>query len=87
MKFTELKMLAFRKNVSNLNRVNNAKTFLILTQFVSSIMTLPHSSANVERIFNIVNLNKTKTRNAFDSSSLQGILFSKDCLKLNNSVF
>lgn len=85
MKFSELETLAFWKNVSNLKRANNARAFPILTQFVSSLMALPHSSANVERIFNIVNLNKTKTRNALDSSTLQGILFSKDYLKLNNS--
>ena len=77
MKFAKLETLAFWKNVSNLNRVNNTKAFPILTQFISSIMALLHSSANVERIFNIVNLYKTKTRNALDSSTLHGILFSK----------
>lgn len=85
MKFVELETMAFWRNVSYIKRANNAPAFPTLTKFVSSIMALPHSSANVERIFNIVNLNKTKTRNALDTSTLQGIIFAKDFLKLNKS--
>lgn len=48
-------------------------------------MTLPHSSANVERIFSQVNLNKTKIRNSLDNETIVGILYSKDYLKLNHS--
>lgn len=43
---------------------------------------MPHSSANVERVFSTVNLNKTKNRNRIENSTLEGILYTKAYLSL-----
>lgn len=39
----------------------------------------------MERIFSQVNINKTKQRNRLDKESLEGILYTKDFLKLNKT--
>lgn len=52
--------------------------FPTLTQFIKKILIIPHSAANVERIFSRVNLNKTKARK---KDSMEGIIFTKDYLK------
>ena len=41
------------------------------------LMSLPHSSACVERIFSQVNLMKTKTRNSLNTETLIGMLHAK----------
>lgn len=51
--------------------------FPTVTNFVFKIMTLPHSSANVERIFSIVSLLKTKQRNRLNTKTIEGLLHSK----------
>ena len=57
--------------------------------FIKTILTLPHLSANVERIFSPVNINKTKQRNRLDNITIGGTLYTKDYLKLNkkNKLF
>lgn len=59
--------------------------FPVLTKFIKHILDLPHSSANVERVFSQVNLNKNKYRNRLLRDSMEGILYTKDYLKLNKS--
>lgn len=43
-------------------------------------MCLPCSTANVERIFLKVNLNKIKYRNRLDNTTLEGILYTQNYL-------
>lgn len=59
-------------------------TFSTLTTFVFDTLCLPHSSANVERIFSAVNLMKTKQRNALNTETITGLLHCKQYLKDNN---
>lgn len=80
-----MSLISFWKKISEIKRVGSDYAFPILTKFVQNIMILPHSSANVERIFSQVNLNKTKVRNSLANESLVGILFTKDYLKLKKS--
>lgn len=55
------------------------KIFPVLyTKFVLDVLNLPHSSANVERIFSQVNLLKTQQRNKLASASISGILHTKN---------
>lgn len=81
----DVKLIEFWKKISELKRGGSKYAFPVLTSFVENIPILPHSSANVERIFSQVNLNKTKVRNRLENESLEGILFTKDYLKLKNS--
>lgn len=81
----DINLNTFWKNISEIKRGSSSCGFPILTKFVQKIMTLPHSSANVERIFSQVNLNKTKIRNSLKNETLEGILYAKDYLKMNSS--
>ncbi|CAH0397053.1 unnamed protein product [Chilo suppressalis] len=51
--------------------------FPLLSNFVFNILSLPHSSANVERIFTHINLLKTIQRNRLSTESITSLLHSK----------
>lgn len=55
-----------------------------LTRLVFNLLCLPHSSANVERIFSQINLNKTKIRNRLNTSTLSAIIHTKTLVSKNN---
>lgn len=73
----------FWSEIRNLQSGDGAN-FNMLTRFVSDIMCLPHSSANVERIFSTINMMKTKRRNALNAESICGLLHTKSYIKNNN---
>lgn len=75
------------KYVFNLIDGNDNPVFSKMIKLVSYILTLPHSSAPVERIFSTINLNKTKTRNKLSTESLIGILHSKNIIKNEQKSF
>lgn len=58
--------------------------FPLLPKFVLNVLCVPNSSANVERIFPQINLNKTKIRNLLKVDTRNGILYAKDLLKFQN---
>lgn len=76
----DLDMYTFWKAVKNLTNCEGSPVYPLLIKFVSYIVTLPHSSACVERLFSTINLNKTKTRNRLATNTLSGILYSKNVL-------
>lgn len=80
----DIKVLDFWKKVSEIQTRNSSLCFPTLTKLITKILVLPHSSANVERVFSQVNINKTKVRNSLKNSCLEAILYTKDYLKLNN---
>ena len=51
--------------------------FTTLTKFISKILVLPHSSANVVGLFSRINLNKTKHRNFFENYLYKQYLHTK----------
>lgn len=65
-------------------KVKNMGEFENVVKLVEFILTLPHSSAACERVFSVVNNNKTKTRNRLDIETLNGILLSKGVLSMTN---
>lgn len=73
----------FWENVSNVKFGSGEYKYRKLTKFVFNLMCLPHSSANVERIFSLINLNKTPLRNKLKTNTLEKLLFTKSCV--NNS--
>lgn len=72
--------MEFWNTVKNLKDGNNLEAFPLTTMFVSYVLTLPHSSACVERLFSSINLNKTKIRNRLSTDTMSGILHSKNIL-------
>lgn len=66
--------------VSQLKSGDNTQKFPILCQFIFHILSLPDSPANVERLFSSVILLKTKQRNRLSTSSIVGLLHTKEYL-------
>lgn len=71
----------FWKIVLNIKDGDNNHTFPLLNKLVSLVLILPHSSATVERLFSVINLNKTKIRNKLSTDTITGILHCKNVLK------
>lgn len=67
----------FWNEVSLLKRGDETQMFPLLSNFIFNILSLPHSSANVERIFSHINLLKTKQRNRLSTESITSLLHSK----------
>lgn len=71
----------FWLQVSQVRNGNKQKSFPSFLKVVLFILSLPHSTAAVQRIFGTINLNKTKTRNRLSTESLIGIFHSKNMLR------
>lgn len=67
----------FWDRVRKLKFGDETPMFPVLSKFMSDLLILPHSSANVERIFSSVNLMKTKQRNRLTTETLSGLLHAK----------
>ncbi|KAJ8890329.1 hypothetical protein PR048_009837 [Dryococelus australis] len=52
-----------------------------LSSFVEALLCLPHSSANMEKTYSVVNMIKTKQRNRLSTDTLVGLLHTKRMLK------
>ncbi|KYN50089.1 hypothetical protein ALC62_00117, partial [Cyphomyrmex costatus] len=71
----------FWSYVSELKYSDEHLMFGTLGPFMLSLLCLPHSSANVERIFSQINLMKTQQRNRLCTKSITGLLHTKTYLK------
>lgn len=67
----------FWDNVSLLKRGDDTQMVPLLSAVIYTILSLPHSSANVERIFSHINRMKTKQRNRLSTESITGLLHTK----------
>lgn len=79
-------MSEFWEKVSLTKNSLNEPMFCNVVQVVNCVMSVPHSSASVERVFSQLNLVKIKTRNRLLIKTCAGILHAKESLK-NNSCF
>lgn len=70
----------FWMNVRKRKYADNSPVFPLLSKFVWSLLSLPHSSAAVERVFSSVNLMKTKTRNRLGTKTICGLLHTRRLL-------
>lgn len=73
----------FWQRILSLKNCDGTLCFPLMNYIVWTVLTMPVSTANVERIFSQINLNKTKTRNKLQTETLNGILLTKDYLKGN----
>jgi hypothetical protein len=60
----------FWLKVENEKYADTTPVYPLLSKFALNLLSLPHSSANVERIFSQVNLLKTKQRNRLSTSTI-----------------
>lgn len=79
-----LEAVQFWKSVCTSKKGDGTPLFSELPKLISILLTLPHSSACVERQFSLINLNKTKLRNRLSSETLSGILHSKRLISESN---
>jgi len=77
----ECQVMEYWYKMMSLKKGDGSTMFPALTILITNIMTLPHSSANVERIFSMVNTIKTKDRNRLNTENLIGLLQTKRALK------
>lgn len=59
----------------------NIEGFNELADFALSVLCLPHSNADCERVFSKVNDIKTKQRNRLITPTINGALLTKQCIK------
>lgn len=67
-----MKVQEFWNKNFTITRGDGTLAFPLMKQLISAILSLPHSSANVERIFSQINLNKNKSRNRLEIETLKG---------------
>lgn len=82
----ESRVGAFCENVASMKRGDSTYMFLLLTRFVKGLLSFPHSSANVERIFSTINIIKTKQHNRCNTETLEGLLHAKNSTKTTTCV-
>lgn len=73
----ENNMETFWLKIKRLKYGDDSPMFPFLGKFITHLLCLPHSSANVERVFSAVNLIKTKQRNKLNTKSINGLLHTK----------
>lgn len=71
----------FWKKINKICSGSGEPLFNNVCRFVFDILCLPHSSAEVERVFSMVNIIKTKLRNRLHVKTVEAVLLSKDLLK------
>ncbi|XP_067123238.1 zinc finger protein 862-like [Centruroides vittatus] len=74
----------FWYEVNKIKDDNGDVMFPILGKLSTSLLSLPHSSACVERVFSQLNLIKTKIRNRLQVDTCNAFLLSKELLKTQN---
>lgn len=77
LKISEMKTDEFWHNIMTTTDCKH------LAKFVLSILSLPHSNSDCERIFSVVNNIKTKKRNKLITSTINGLLLTKECVRNN----
>jgi len=80
-------IIDFWSYISKLKKGDDTPMFPLMVFLVKNIMTMPHSSACVERIFAMVNAIKAKERNRLQTDNLCGLLklkaSSSECYNYN----
>lgn len=76
----------FWGRVLSMQRIDNSMAYPNLRTLIPVLLSLPHSSACVERIFSSYNINKTKARNKLITSSMQGILSAKEYVRTHKTA-
>ncbi len=77
---TRADVVTFWGSVSRMTNPSGESRFPTVSKLMKSVLSLPHSNADVERVFSQVTLVKTKLRNSLKTSTLDAILLTKQCL-------
>lgn len=80
---TAIDVDSFWGSVSKMTNTSGERRFPTVSKLMTSLLSLPHSNADVERIFSQVVLIKTKTRNCLKASTLDAIVMTKSLSGVN----
>lgn len=72
---------SFWRKVGEVRSGDNAAVLANVAMFSKAMLSLTHSSAEVERVFSQLNLIKTKLRNRLLPTTCEALLLAKDLLK------
>lgn len=75
----------FWSKVALMKNELNEYMFSDISRIVKGILSIPHSSANIERIFSYQNIIKSKERNRLYVSTVSSLIQTKDLLNSNKS--
>lgn len=67
-------------------QIDGEYPFKCVSEFILRTLSLPHSSADCERVFSKVNLIKTKMRNKLGLESMNGLLLSSQYMKETSCI-
>lgn len=77
-------VILFWQEVHKMERGDGELAFNLLVNFVKCILSLPVSSANVERKFSQLNLIKTNQRMSLNSDTTASLLYAKEYIGVKN---
>lgn len=83
-KFKDLNISQFWKKISMIKNCLDEPLYANVYRIVQGILSIPHSSACVERIFSSQNLIKTNMRNRLHVNTVSSLIQSKDFIKSNS---
>lgn len=85
IKFKENDMEKFWVKVfSAMNPSDGNILYPTLRDLITSLISLPHSTAAVERIFSSIDLIKTNVRNSLSTETIESLILTKQLIKSNN---
>ena len=76
-------VVTFWGNLGKMTDTSGESRFPTISKLSKSLLSLPHSNADVERIFSQVTLIKTKTRNKLKTETLDALILVKQGLPCN----
>ena len=82
---TDLSPDQFWPQIKSVNDGNDSPKFGLLSDFMCTMFTLPHSSACVERIFSQVNMVKNKFINRLHTTNMCSRLLAKQVIERNGA--
>ncbi|XP_052131690.1 uncharacterized protein LOC113215455 [Frankliniella occidentalis] len=71
----------FWHKIGQLTDSDGELKYSVLAEFVLAVLSLPHSNADVERIFSKITLIRTRLRNRLVTPTVEGLCLASDCVK------
>lgn len=76
--------ISFWAKVAAYKNAGGMNSFQDLCDFATAVLSLPHSNAEVERVFSAMNIVKNKLRNKLSEKTLNSLLLIRNQLKIKN---
>lgn len=74
--------ISFWAKVAAYKNAGGMNSFQDLCDFATAVLSLPHSNAEVERVFSAMNIVKNKLRNKLSEKTLNSLLLIRNQLKI-----